>query len=287
MAVGRVGVVGAGTMGAGIAEVFARGGLDTVVAEASAELAEGGRTRIVASLDRAATRGKLAEADRDAALRRLTVTAELADLAGCDLVVEAIVESFEAKRDLFGTLDGILAEGAILATNTSSIPIVQLAVSTSRPGRVLGMHFFNPAPVQPLVEIVRSVLTDDDAVAMVRDLATGPLGKVVIEAKDQAGFVVNRLLVPYLLSAIAMLEAGAASREDIDAGMRNGCAHPMGPLELADLIGLDVVLHVADVLFEEYRLPQYAAPPLLRRLVAAGRLGRKTGAGLYDHGTTA
>jgi 3-hydroxybutyryl-CoA dehydrogenase len=286
MSIHRVGVVGAGTMGAGIAEVFARGGLRTVVAEATPELAERGRARIVDSLDRAAAKGKLAAEDRDAAVGRLTATTDLADLAGCDLVVEAIIESFEAKRDLFRTLDALLAPGAILATNTSSIPIVQLAVETGRPGRVLGMHFFNPAPVQPLVEVVRSLLTDDDAVAAVRSLAEGPLGKVTIEAKDQAGFVVNRLLVPYLLSAVAMFEAGVASREDIDAGMRNGCAHPMGPLELCDLVGNDIVLHVADVLFDEYRMPQHAAPPLLRRMVAAGRLGRKTGSGFYDYGSS-
>lgn len=282
MEIRRVGVVGAGTMGAGIAEVFARGGFDTVVVEADPALAEAGRERITASLDRAASRGKLSGPERDATLARLRVSASLEDLADRDLVVEAIVESFEAKRELFRELDRVTGPAAVLASNTSSIPIVQLAVETGRPEKVIGMHFFNPAPVQPLVEVVRSLLTSDETVAAVRDLAGG-LGKSVIEAKDQAGFIVNRLLIPYLLSAVAMLEAGSATREHIDTGMREGCAHPMGPLELCDLIGLDIVLHVADVLHSEFRLPQYAAPPLLRRLVQAGRLGRKSGAGFYEY----
>lgn len=279
----RVGVVGAGQMGSGIAEVCARAGLDVRVAEASGEALELGRGRLAASLGRAAERGKITAQERDAALERLSFTTDLGEFADRDLVVEAVVEDEQVKTELFTTLDQVVREEAILASNTSSIPVVRLAVATSRPDRVLGIHFFNPAPVQALVELIPALTTSGDTLRRAEELVTGVLGKHAIRAQDRSGFVVNALLVPYLLSAVRMYESGIATREDIDNGMEMGCAHPMGPLKLSDLIGLDTVAAIADSMYAEYKEPLYAAPPLLQRMVDAGRLGRKTGAGFYTY----
>jgi 3-hydroxybutyryl-CoA dehydrogenase len=280
----RVGVVGCGLMGSGIAEVCARAGLDVIVREIDEQATAAGHARIVASLARAVKAGKLTAGDQDDALTRLTVTTRLADLAECDLVIEAATENPEVKAALFAELDRVVKRpDAILATNTSSIPIVQVAQATTRPAQVVGLHFFNPVPVQKLAELIPSLLTSEETAQRARDFAAGVLGKTPITAPDRAGFVVNALLVPYLLAAVRMVEAGQATAEDIDTGMTLGCAHPMGPLKLADLIGLDTLTAIADSLYEEYRESQYAAPPLLRRMTAAGRLGRKTGRGFYDY----
>jgi len=279
----RVGVVGAGIMGAGIAEVCIKAGVDTVLLDLDAAALERGRAGIESSLARGVAKGRMSEADRDAALARLHTGTSIDELADRDLVVEAIVENPAIKATLFADLDRVTGPGAVLASNTSSIAIVRLATATQRPGRVLGMHFFNPAPVQPLVELIPALTTDAEVVDTVEAFATGTLGKTTIRCRDQAGFVVNALLVPYLLAAVRMLESGAATAADIDAGMKGGCAHPMGPLELADLVGLDTLASVGEVMFEEFKEPLYAPPPLLRRLVAAGRLGRKTGRGFYEY----
>jgi 3-hydroxybutyryl-CoA dehydrogenase len=283
----RVGVVGCGLMGSGIAEVCARGGLDVVVREIDDAAAADGRARIEASLARAVRAGKLTASGRDAALARLTVTTRMEELADRELVIEAATENPVIKAGLFAELDRVVAgPDAILATNTSSIPIIQVAQATSRPERVVGLHFFNPVPVQRLVEVIPSVLTSPGTVERVNDLVTKTLGKTTIKAPDRSGFVVNALVVPYLLAAIRMLDAGYASAEDIDLGMTLGCAHPMGPLRLADLIGLDTLKAVADSMYEEYKEQLYAAPPLLRRMTDAGLLGRKTGRGFYDYQDT-
>jgi 3-hydroxybutyryl-CoA dehydrogenase len=280
----RVGVAGCGLMGSGIAEVCARGGLDVIVREIDSAAAEAGLARIEASLARAVRAGKITAEDRDAALARLTVTTRLEDLADRELVIEAATENPVVKAALFAELDRVVAgPDAILATNTSSIPIIQVAQATRRPERVVGLHFFNPVPVQRLVEVIPSVLTSPGVVERVTALVTKTLGKTTIKAPDRSGFVVNALLVPYLLAAIRMLDAGYATAEDIDLGMTLGCAHPMGPLRLADLIGLDTLKAVADSMYEEYKEPSYAAPPLLRRMTDAGLLGRKTGRGFYDY----
>ncbi|HUY45486.1 MAG TPA: 3-hydroxybutyryl-CoA dehydrogenase [Streptosporangiaceae bacterium] len=280
----RVAVIGCGLMGSGIAEVCARAGADVIACEIDEQAAAAGRARIEASLDRAAKAGKLTAEDRDAALARLAFTTQLSDLADRDLVIEAAAEDPDLKTALFGELDRVVkCPDAILATNTSSIPIVRLARATSRPSQVLGLHFFNPAPVQKLVELIPSILTSAQAADRARDFATTTLGKTTITAPDRSGFVVNALLVPYLLAAIRMLEAGHATAGDIDTGMVLGCAHPMGPLHLADLIGLDTLQAVADSLHEEFRETQYAAPPLLRRMVDAGLTGRKTGQGFFPY----
>ncbi len=278
----HIGVVGCGLMGAGIAEVCARAGLDVVVAETSQQAVEAGRARLSRSLTRAQERGKLDDAQ--AVLGRIRVTTDLADLADRELVVEAIVEDEQAKVDLFRRLDQIVTRpDAILASNTSSIPIMKIARATRRPGQVLGVHFFNPVPVLSLVELVPCLLTADETTEKARAFVTDTLGKHAIDAPDRAGFVVNALLVPFILSAIRMLESGFASAEDIDAGLVRGAAHPQGPLALADLIGLDTTRAVADSLYEEFKEPLYAAPPLLNRMVDAGLLGRKTGRGFYSY----
>jgi len=280
----RVAVIGGGLMGSGIAEVCARAEVDTTVVEADAEHAERTRVTIERSLDRAVRAGKLERAERDAATGRLAVTQRLDEVEGADAAIEAIVESEPAKRELFAKLDRLLPEASFLASNTSSVPIMKLAAETSRPERVLGLHFFNPVPVLKLVEVVRSIMTADDVVDEAKSFAAGKLGKTPIDAKDRAGFVVNALLVPYLLSAIRMYESGFASKEDIDEGMRLGAAHPMGPLALADLIGLDTLVAVAESLYEEFRDASQVPPPLLLRLVEAGLLGRKSGQGFYAYG---
>ncbi|MEC3993040.1 3-hydroxybutyryl-CoA dehydrogenase [Actinacidiphila sp. DG2A-62] len=280
----RVGVVGAGQMGSGIAEVCAKAGLDVRVAETTGDALELGRARLANSLGRAAERGKITEEERDAALGRLSFTTDLGEFADRDLVIEAVVENEQVKTDIFRVLDQVVTRrDAILASNTSSIPLVRLAVATSRPDHVLGIHFFNPAPVQALVELIPALTTSADTVKRAEHLVGEVLGKHAIRAQDRSGFVVNALLVPYLLSAIRMYESGIATREDIDNGMEMGCAHPMGPLKLSDLIGLDTVAAIADSMYAEYKEPLYAAPPILQRMVDAGRLGRKTGAGFYSY----
>jgi 3-hydroxybutyryl-CoA dehydrogenase len=280
----RVGVIGAGLMGSGIAEVCARAGLDVLVREISDAALAAGRARIEKSLDRGLAAGKLTAAGRDAALGRLSYGTSLGDLADRELVIEAATENPEIKSALFAELDEVVKRpDAILATNTSSIPVVEVARATTRPARVIGLHFFNPAPVQQLVEVIPSVLTGQDTAARARAFVTEVLGKTAIGAPDRSGFVVNALLAPYLLSAIRMLEAGHATAEDIDTGMTLGCAHPMGPLKLADLIGLDTLKAIADSMYAEYKEPLYAAPPLLLRMTAAGLLGRKAGRGFYDY----
>ena len=278
----NVGVVGCGLMGAGIAEVCARAGLDVVVAESSAEAAAAGRARLEASLARAEAKGKIESAA--AVLERIRLVTELEELADRELVVEAIVEDEGAKIELFGRLDEIVTDPhAILASNTSSIPIMKLGVATSRPQQVIGIHFFNPVPVLKLVELVPSLLTSDETAQRSRDFVEGALGKQAINCQDRAGFVVNALLIPFVLSAIRMLESGFATAEDIDRGLVLGAAHPQGPLALADLIGLDTTKAVAESLYEEFKEPLYAAPPLLARMVDAGLLGRKAGRGFYDY----
>ncbi len=280
----RVGVVGCGLMGAGIAEVSARAGCDVVVVERDAAAAEAGLARIDASMARAVTAGKLAEDDATAARRALRLTTDAAELVDRQLVVEAVVEDEAEKVRVFRLLDDVVGDRtAVLASNTSSIPIMKLAMATTRPEAVIGVHFFNPVPVLRLVEIVPSLLTDDATRATAEIFVTGRLAKRVIHCQDRAGFVVNALLIPYLLSAVRMLESGFATAEHIDAGMVEGCAHPMGPLALADLIGLDTTMAVAASLYEEFKEQLYAPPPLLSRMVDAGLLGRKTGRGFYDY----
>ncbi len=278
----RIGVVGCGLMGAGIAEVSARAGLDVVVVESSSEAAAAGRQRLEKSLQRAQQRGKLDDAA--AVLDRIDVGTDLERLADRDMVVEAIVEDEQAKIALFEQLDKIVeSSDAILASNTSSIPIMKLAVATSRPSHVLGVHFFNPVPVLKLVELVPSLLTAEGTTERARAFVQDALGKHAIDCQDRAGFVVNALLIPFVLSAIRMLESGFATAADIDQGLVLGAAHPQGPLALADLIGLDTTKAVAESLYEEFKEPLYAAPPLLNRMVDAGLLGRKTGRGFYTY----
>ena len=285
MVIKRVGVVGGGQMGGGVAELTAKAGLPTVVREVTPEVAERSRAGIQKSLDRALERGKLDEAAHEAALGNLSFTTEIGDLGDCDLVVEAVVESFDLKAEVFRALDEVVASpDAVLATNTSSIPIIDIAMATGRPERVIGMHFFNPAPVMKLVEVIPSVRTDPVVTDLITAFATDVLDKVVVAAKDRAGFVVNMLLVPYLNAAMRMYADGHATAADIDNGMKLGAAHPMGPLELSDMIGLDTMMLVAETLFAEYGDDFYQPPPLLRRMVAAGHLGRKTGRGFYDYG---
>ncbi|MEU6073498.1 3-hydroxybutyryl-CoA dehydrogenase [Micromonospora sp. NPDC047074] len=281
----RVGVVGCGVMGAGIAETCARAGLDVLVAVSRPASFAPGLARLTTSLDRAVDRGKLSEADRDAALARVTLTADLADFADRQLVIEAAPEQESVKLDVFATLDKVVEdEEAILGSCTSSFPIVQLGGVTNRPEKVVGIHFFNPATVLPLVEVVGSVRTDPRTVDTVDAFVTEVLGKQVVRAKDRAGFVVNALLIPYLISAVRMVESGMASITDIDKAMTLGCAHPMGPLRLIDLIGLDIVAAAGESLYKEFREPLYSPPPLLARMVAGGLLGKKSGRGFYEYG---
>ena len=283
MEIRTVGVIGAGTMGSGIVEVAARSGLQVVAREMSPELVEAGRARVERSMDRAVSRGKLDETTRDAASGAIAWTTDLDELSGCDLVLEAVPESLPLKLEIFGVLDRVLRPEAIMATNTSSIPITDVAMGTARPEQVLGMHFFNPATVMKLVEVISTQLTAAEVTEAATAFATDTLGKRVVSAPDRAGFVVNKLLVPYICQAIEMFEAGHASAADIDDAMKLGAGHPMGPLTLADLIGLDVCLFTAESLYAEYAERFYAPPPLLRRMVAAGRLGRKTGRGFYEY----
>ncbi|MFD7446741.1 3-hydroxybutyryl-CoA dehydrogenase [Streptomyces sp. NPDC059909] len=280
----RLGVVGCGLMGSGIAEVAARNALDVRVAEATSEAVDAGKRRITGSLDRAVQRGKLSEEHRDQALARISFTHDLGDMADRQFVIEAVAENRDIKTNVIRTLDKVVADPrAVLATNTSSLPIVDLAVATERPGRVIGMHFFNPVPVQRLVELIPALTTSEDTLDRTRRFAAEQLGKATVQAPDRSGFVVNALLVPYLLSAVRMVESGSARPDDIDQGMELGCAHPMGPLRLLDLIGLDTAQAVAESMYEEFKEPLYAPPALLRRMVAAGHLGRKSGRGFYAY----
>lgn len=282
MAVTKVGVVGCGLMGSGIAEVCARAGYDTLVSEINHELLNKGLEMLKSSLARGLKAGKLTEAQRDEALGRLRGTTNLAEFADRDLVIEAIVENMAEKKKLYARLDAICPPQSIFASNTSSLTIIEMAAATRRPERVIGLHFFNPAPVMRLVEVVRTISSSDEA------LETGikfveSLGKRPILAQDTPGFIVNRLLVPYLINAVRLLEAGLATKEDIDQGMVLGCGHPMGPLTLLDYVGLDTAFSAANAMCEEFKEPFYAPPPLLKRMVLAGRLGRKTGKGFYEY----
>jgi 3-hydroxybutyryl-CoA dehydrogenase len=280
----RVGVIGCGLMGSGIAEVCARNGLEVLIQEATVAAMEAGQKRLITSLDRALGANKITEAERDSAIKNLHFTTDVADLADRQLVVEAVVEDETLKTNIFKSLDKVITDdNAILATNTSSIPVMKLGMATQRPSQVIGIHFFNPVPVLRLVELVASLLTSEDTINRSTAFAEVALHKRVIRSKDRAGFIVNALLIPYILSAVRMLESGYASAEDIDLGMVEGCAHPMGPLRLADLIGLDTTSAVAESLYTEFKEPLYAAPPLLSRMVDAGLLGRKAGRGFYDY----
>ncbi|MFD5989657.1 3-hydroxybutyryl-CoA dehydrogenase [Streptomyces cyaneofuscatus] len=282
--ISRVGVVGCGLMGSGIAEICARAGLEVTVVVSRPEAVAPGLGRIEASLARAVTKGKLSEAEREKALAAITMTCDLEALADREFVIESIREDEAAKVDLFARLDRIVKDPqAVLASNTSSLPIMRLGRSTARPDRVVGVHFFSPVPVLPLVELTGSLLTDEEVCDRAEAFVTDVLGKRVIRTEDRAGFVVNALLIPYLLAAIRMVESGFASAEVIDRGMELGCSHPMGPLRLADLIGLDVVASIADSLYEEFKEPLYAPPSLLVRMVEGGMLGRKTARGFHAY----
>ncbi|MDA8197108.1 MAG: 3-hydroxybutyryl-CoA dehydrogenase [Actinomycetota bacterium] len=280
----RIGVVGCGLMGSGIAEVCARKDLEVTVVEFDQGSLDRGRSRIETSLGRAVRAGKLEKDVSDRIFETIKFTTSLDDLADRDLVIEAIVEDEAAKVEIFERLDKVvISDTAILASNTSSIPIMKLGVATSRPANVIGIHFFNPVPVLPLVELVSSLLTSPETVARAQEFAANALSKKVVHSKDRAGFIVNALLIPYILSAIRMLESGFATANDIDTGMVEGCAHPMGPLALCDLIGLDTTMAVANSLYEEFKEQLYAPPSLLLRMVEAGLLGRKSGRGFYNY----
>lgn len=279
---GLVGIVGAGHMGTGIAETVARAGYEVVAYEPDGAALERSRETLEASVQRAVARGKLGDGEAAALVERVNRTTRLEDLAPAELVVEAVVEDPQVKAELFGRLDRLVGPDAVLASNTSSIPIAMLGAATERPDRVLGLHFFNPAPVMQLVEVVVGLDTSEETVERGEAFARA-LGKRTVRTKDRAGFIVNHLLVPYLMAAVRMYEEGFASREDIDEGMRLGCGHPMGPLALCDLVGIDVLDAICDSLYEEFKRPEYAPPPLLKRMVVSGRLGRKSGRGFYDY----
>ncbi len=280
--VGRIGVVGAGFMGSGIAESAASAGIDVTVFEPEAAPLKRSRERLATSVDRAVSRGKLTAEEAEGLTRRIAYTSEFGDLAGVDAVLEAVTEDPRVKGKLFQRLDEALPEARFLASNTSSIPIAELAAWTRRPERVIGLHFFSPVPVMKLVEVVVGLETDDDTLTTAEAFASG-LGKRPIRTKDRSGFIVNMLLVPYLMAAVRMYEDGFATREDIDDGMKLGCGHPMGPLTLCDFIGLDVLYAICDSLYEEFKRPEYAPTPLLKRMVVSGHHGRKTGRGFYEY----
>ena len=277
-----VGVVGCGLMGSGIAEVCARAGYSVIVREVSADLLERGIARIDGSLARGVSRGKLTEEERTAARDRIRGTTLLRDLAGCEIVLEAIIELMEEKKRLFAELEDICPPASIFASNTSSLSITEMATATKRPARFLGLHFFNPVPVMKPVEMVRGLLTAEETLVECRAFAE-TLGKTVVACRDYPGFIVNLLLVPYLLDAVRALERGVASREDIDEAVRLGLNHPMGPLTLLDFVGIDTTYYIAEAMFSEFKDPRYAAPPLMRKMVLAGQHGRKTGKGFYEY----
>ena len=280
----RVGVIGAGQMGAGIAEVSVRAGVDVIVYEPTEALTAAGKARITKSLERGVSAGKITEREQSAALGRLKFSTELSDLSDRQLVIEAVIEDETVKGKIFAELDKLITDpDAVLASNTSSIPIMKIAAATANPGRVLGLHFFNPVPVLPLVELVSTLVTTDAAAARTEQFASSVLGKQVVRCSDRSGFVVNALLVPYLLAAVRMVEAGFATVEDVDKAVVAGLSHPMGPLRLSDLVGLDTLKLIADKMFEEFKEPLYAAPPLLLRMVEAGQLGKKSGKGFYSY----
>jgi len=282
MTIKRVGIVGSGIMGAGIAECAARTGHEVVVRSRKQETAGAMVAALEKSLARQVERGKLSEGERAETISRVRATSHIGELAGCDLVIESVVEDLDVKKALFNELDSVCDDHTILVTNTSTLPVVELAVQTGRPEKVCGVHFFNPAPLMALVEIVRPLTASDETIAEVRSFAEA-CGKKPVVVKDQAGFIVNALLFPYLNNAVRLLESGVASAGDIDEAMKGGCNFPMGPLALLDLVGLDTSLSIIDALYTEFRDPNYAAVPLLRRMVAAGRLGRKSGRGFYDY----
>ena len=282
MTIKTVGIIGSGIMGSGIAQVAATSGFSVVLRSRKQESADATVAAMQKSLEKLVSKGRMEEGDATAAVDRVTATSNLADLADCDLVIESVVEDLETKLALFDELDRVCKEGAILATNTSTLPVTEMAVKTSNPARVCGVHFFNPAPMMSLVEIVETLLTSEETVADVNEFAEA-CGKGPVLVKDRAGFIVNALLFPYLNNAVRMYENGTASREDIDSAMKGGCNFPMGPLALLDLVGLDTSLSILDALYEEFRDPNYAAVPLLRRMVTAGRLGRKSGNGFYEY----
>jgi 3-hydroxybutyryl-CoA dehydrogenase len=283
MKIRKVGVLGAGLMGSGIAEVAAKSGYETVVREVSEELGRKGIGRIEGSLAKAVEKGKLSAGDRDAARARLSATTDHGALADCDIIVEAIVENLELKKETYRELDRLCKPETIFCSNTSSLTITEMSAATKRADRFAGLHFFNPVPVMKLVEVVRTIATSDETFEAVFEFAKS-LGKEPIRARDNSGFVVNRLLVPYLLDAVRALEEGVGSREDIDRGMELGCGHPMGPLKLLDFVGLDTTYYIAEIMFDEYREKRFAPPPLLKRMVLAGRLGKKSGRGFYEYG---
>ncbi len=281
--IARVGVVGCGLMGAGIAEVCAKSGYTVIVREVNRELLESGMARINSSMDRAVAKGKLAAADRDAARSRIIGTTDIGAFAECDLIVEAVIENLDLKRKIFAELDAVAPSRAILASNTSSLAVTEMAAATKRPDKVLGLHFMQPVPVMTLLEMVRTFLTSEETFQAAKAFGES-LGKTIIVSKDTPGFIVNLLLIPYLLQAIEALERGVATKEDFDTGIRLGLGHPMGPFTLLDFVGLDTTLFIADAVFAETKDPRFAAPPLLRRMVAAGYLGKKSGKGFYDYG---
>jgi 3-hydroxybutyryl-CoA dehydrogenase len=282
MDIKKVGVVGFGLMGSGIVEVCVRAGYEVVVSEINDEFLQRGMERLNKSLSRAVSKGKATQEEMNAALARVKGTIDTADFAPCDLVIEAAVENMELKKKLFAELDGILRPEAIIGSNTSSLCVTEMASATQRGDKVLGIHFFNPVPVMPLLELVCTILTSDETLAIAQEFGQS-VGKTTVVAKDTPGFIVNRLLIPYLLDAVRIYEDGLATREDIDTAIKLGLNHPMGPLTLLDLVGLDTTLFIADAMFEELKDPRYAAPPLLRRMVLAGHLGRKSGKGFYDY----
>ena len=277
-----VGVIGCGLMGAGISQVAAMTGHRTRVLEVNREVLDRGLARIRKFLDDGVAKQKVTPEVRDAALANLVPAASYADLADCDLVVEAIIENLEEKRKVYAAIEAVVGEGTILCSNTSSLCITELAAATTRPDRFAGLHFFNPVPLMKLVEVIRALTTTDDTYRKVAAFGQ-PLGQQVVTAPDRPGFIVNRLLVPYMLDAVRAYENGLGSLEDIDNAMKLGCGHPMGPFTLLDFVGLDTTYYIANIMFDEYKEPQYAAPPLLKRMVLAGRLGRKSGRGFYDY----
>jgi len=280
--ISRVGIVGSGIMGSGIAEVAAKAGYEVVLRSRKQESADAMVASLEKSLAKQVEKGRLEQAESDAVIARVSATERLADLADCDLVLESVLEDLDVKKSLFNELDRILKDGAIIATNTSTLPVVEMAVETGRPDRVCGVHFFNPAPAMSLVEIVRPITASDDTINEVREFAA-KCGKNPVEVADRAGFIVNALLFPYLNNAVRLMENGTASRDDIDTAMKGGCNFPMGPLALLDLVGLDTTVAILDALYDEFRDPNFAAVPVLRRMVAAGQLGRKSGKGFYDY----